>query len=160
MARSILRRSAFPLLTLALAVAVGFAIGLGGYTFAYAQGYSYLQDDPAACANCHVMDDHYAGWTKSSHRNVATCNDCHTPQDAVAKLVNKADNGFWHGFKFTTGDYPENIQIRGHNREITEAACRNCHASLVDSIDTSHAGADGTDSCIRCHGSVGHPDDR
>jgi cytochrome c nitrite reductase small subunit len=159
MARSLARRSAFTLATLALAIAVGAAAGTGGYTFAYAKGYAYLQDDPAACANCHVMEDHYAGWTRSSHRAVATCNDCHTPTGSLAKLVNKADNGFWHGLKFTTGDYPENIEIRAHNREITEAACRNCHADLVDPLDANHAGPDAT-SCVRCHGSVGHPDDR
>jgi cytochrome c nitrite reductase small subunit len=159
MARSLARRSAVPLAALVFAVAVGLAAGLGGFTFAYAKGYSYLQDDPAACANCHVMEDHYAGWTKSSHRNVATCNDCHAPTTVVAKYVNKADNGFWHGLKFTTGDYPENIRIREHNREITEAACRTCHGDLVDPLDANHTGPDAV-SCIRCHGSVGHPDDR
>jgi nitrite reductase (cytochrome c-552) len=25
-------------------------------------------DDPAACANCHIMREHYSGWSKSSHR--------------------------------------------------------------------------------------------
>ena len=39
--------------------AIGIAVGLGGYTFVYARGYSYLTNDPAACANCHVMEDHY-----------------------------------------------------------------------------------------------------
>ncbi|HYP29673.1 MAG TPA: NapC/NirT family cytochrome c [Blastocatellia bacterium] len=60
-------------------VAVGLAAGVGGYTFIYAKGYSYLTNDPAACANCHIMQDHYDGWIKSSHRSVAACNDCHTP---------------------------------------------------------------------------------
>ncbi|WP_373046746.1 cytochrome c nitrite reductase small subunit [Vulgatibacter sp.] len=159
MAPSIKSRSAFAIATLALAVAIGAAVGTGGYTFVYAKGYSYLQDDPTACANCHVMENHYAGWTKSSHRSVATCNDCHAPTGLVAKYVNKADNGFWHGLKFTTGEFKDPIQIRAHNREITEAACRNCHGALVDQMDTAHADAEGV-SCIRCHGSVGHPDDR
>jgi cytochrome c nitrite reductase small subunit len=35
---------------------VGLAVGVGGYTFVYAKGYSYLTNDPAACANCHVMN--------------------------------------------------------------------------------------------------------
>ena len=152
-------RSAFAFATVALAIALGAAVGTGGFTFAYAGGHSYLRDDPAACANCHVMEDHYAGWLRSSHRNVATCNDCHTPEGAVAKLINKADNGFWHGLKFTTGDFVEPIRIRGHNRAITEAACRNCHAEMVNAIDPNHSDADES-SCVRCHGSVGHPDDR
>jgi hypothetical protein len=33
-----------------LALLVGAAIGIGTYTFAYAKGYSYLANDPAACA--------------------------------------------------------------------------------------------------------------
>ena len=57
-----------------LGVIIGVAVGIGVYTFAYAKGWSYLTDDPAACANCHVMREQYDGWLKSSHRAVATCN--------------------------------------------------------------------------------------
>ena len=44
---------------LVLGVVVGVAFGIGLYTFAYAKGWSYLSDDPAACANCHVMREQY-----------------------------------------------------------------------------------------------------
>ena len=64
-----------------VAVVLGAALGLGAYTFAYARGWSYMTDDPRACANCHVMNEQYDGWTKSSHRSVAVCNDCHVPHD-------------------------------------------------------------------------------
>jgi len=37
--------------TLLLGVLLGLAIGLGGYTFIYSKGYSYLTNNPAACAN-------------------------------------------------------------------------------------------------------------
>ena len=141
---------------LAFAVAVGLAAGIGGFTFVYAKGASYLTNDPAACANCHVMSDHYTGWVRSSHRAVATCNDCHTPPGVVAKYMTKASNGFWHSFAFTTGDFPDPLQIKGHNREIAEQACRKCHAELVTAMDGGHEGADAV-SCIRCHGAVGHP---
>ena len=40
---------------LVLGVVVGVAFGIGLYTFAYAKGWSYLTDNPASCANCHVM---------------------------------------------------------------------------------------------------------
>ena len=46
------------LLATGIAVAIGAAIGLGGFTFVYAKGYSYLSNDPNACANCHIMRDH------------------------------------------------------------------------------------------------------
>jgi cytochrome c nitrite reductase small subunit len=141
---------------LAFAVAFGLAAGLGGYTFVYARGASYLTNDPAACANCHVMSEHYAGWMRSSHRSVATCNDCHTPPGLVGKYSTKAMNGFWHSFAFTTGRYPDPLLIKGRNRDIAEAACRKCHAALVSAMDTGHDAAS-TVSCIRCHGAVGHP---
>ena len=59
-----------------LGLAIGIAAGVGAYTFAYAKGWSYLTDNAAACANCHVMQEQYDGWLKSSHRSAAVCNDC------------------------------------------------------------------------------------
>jgi len=40
-----------------LGIALGLLMGVGGYTFIYARGASYMTDDPAACANCHVMNE-------------------------------------------------------------------------------------------------------
>lgn len=134
---------------------IGLALGVGAYTFIYAKGYSYLSNDPQACANCHVMEDQYAAWLKSSHRSVATCNDCHTPHNLVGKYATKAENGFWHSFYFTTGAYPENIQAREKSRHITENACRRCHAGIASDISSAHANSAGL-SCIQCHGHVGH----
>ena len=140
----------------ALGAAIGLSAGIGGYTFVYARGASYLTNDPAACANCHVMHEHYSGWLRSSHRSVATCNDCHTPPSLVGKYATKASNGFWHSFAFTTGDFPDPLRIKPHNREIAERACRKCHDDIVSAMDTAHGDAAPV-SCIRCHGAVGHP---
>jgi cytochrome c nitrite reductase small subunit len=74
---------------LVLAAAIGLVIGVGGYTFLYAKGSSYLTDNPAACANCHIMRAHFDGWITSSHRAVAVCNDCHTPAGFAAKYATK-----------------------------------------------------------------------
>jgi cytochrome c nitrite reductase small subunit len=142
-------------LAVMLGLAVGSAAGLGGYTFVYARGASYLSNDPAACNNCHVMNEHFDGWKRSSHHAVATCNDCHTPPGLIAKYATKASNGFWHSFAFTTGDFPEPIGIKPHNRDVAERACRGCHGPIVEAMDSGeHAG---DVSCIRCHGAVGHP---
>lgn len=138
-----------------LGIAVGLAIGIGGYTFLYAKGGSYLTNDPGACANCHIMQDYYDAWIKSSHRSVAVCNDCHTPPGFVAKYATKASNGFWHSFAFTSGRFPDPLRIKPHNREITEQACRKCHSEIVDAIETPQEDAPQL-SCIRCHTSVGH----
>jgi cytochrome c nitrite reductase small subunit len=138
------------------AALVGLAAGLGGYTFAYAKGWSYLTNDPRACANCHVMNEQYDGWLKASHRSVAVCNDCHVPHSFVAKYWTKARNGFWHSYYFTVGGFPEPIQASARTREIAESACRHCHEPVVQAMGTpAHAGSPDI-SCIRCHGSVGH----
>ena len=141
---------------LTLAAAAGIAAGTGAYTFVYAKGASYLTNDPAACANCHVMADYYSGWMASSHRSVAVCNDCHTPAGLLPKYATKASNGFWHSFAFTTGRFPDPLRIKPHNRRIAEASCHKCHAEIVAAIDGTHANAEGSE-CIRCHGAVGHP---
>jgi cytochrome c nitrite reductase small subunit len=144
-------------LLLIAAVLVGLTIGVGGYTFVYAKGYSYLTNDPQACANCHIMRDHYRAWTRSSHRAVAVCNDCHTPPRLVPKYVTKARNGFWHSFYFTTGRYPDPLRITPRNHDVTETTCRKCHAELTSSIDPFHmeSGRGGL-SCTKCHNEVGH----
>jgi cytochrome c nitrite reductase small subunit len=137
-------------------VVLGLLVGVGLYTFVYAQGASYMTNDPAACVNCHVMNEQYDGWLKSSHRVVAVCNDCHAPHTFFGKYATKAINGFWHSFAFTTGRFPDNIQITPRNNRITESACRSCHDDIVHAIDVSGRAADEAISCVRCHGSVGH----
>jgi cytochrome c nitrite reductase small subunit len=159
------------------AVALGLAAGLGAFTFVYAKGASYLTTDAASCANCHIMEEHYAAWLKSSHRNVAKCADCHMPHGVIGKYTAKASNGFWHSLAFTTGRFPDPLQIKPHNRAITERTCRDCHGAIVEAIDAEELGELGATSaaaerpaihdgvvvegagefsCIRCHTYVGH----
>jgi cytochrome c nitrite reductase small subunit len=141
--------------SLVLSAAMGVAAGIGGFTFFYAKGSAYLHDDPAACVNCHVMNEQYDNWLRSSHRSVAVCNDCHTPEGFIPKYVTKARNGWHHSVAFTSGKFHEPIQISPHNRAITEARCRSCHQAVVQAIDARHQ--EGQElSCIRCHPSVGH----
>jgi cytochrome c nitrite reductase small subunit len=139
---------------------VGMALGVASYTFAYAKGGSYLSNDPAACANCHVMEAHYAAWMKASHRDVATCNDCHAGSGMMEKYMDKAGNGFRHSLAFTTGDFAEPLRITVHNSRVTEQACRNCHADMTVAMDQASFRGPGAAteevSCIRCHSSVGH----
>src|SRR5690606_23465063 len=146
-------------------ILIGTAIGIGAFTFVYARGYSYVTDDPAACANCHVMSEQYASWMKSSHRSVAVCNDCHTPHEFLGKYATKARNGFWHSYYCTLAGFSEPIQATARSREIAEAACRDCHGAMVSFL--LHADAvpdfdgrtdDGTAraiACTRCHMNVG-----
>lgn len=139
---------------------VGLAAGVGVFTFHYAQGASYFGHEPEACANCHVMQGQFDGWIKSSHRSVAACNDCHAPHGVLPKFAVKGLNGFRHSLAFTLGGFHEPIAITPLNRNVTENACRHCHediATAMLALQSGHGGASREVSCIRCHGSVGHP---
>ncbi|MFW6258111.1 MAG: NapC/NirT family cytochrome c [Halochromatium sp.] len=97
-------------LALAAAMALGILGGVGLFTLGYGNGLAYLTDDPTACTNCHIMQDHFDAWVKSSHQGVAGCNDCHLPADVIGKWLTKADNGFFHALAFTTGQFHERAQ--------------------------------------------------
>lgn len=133
---------------------VGVLAGLGLYTLSYAEGLSYLSDDPAACINCHVMRDQFEGWNHSSHREVAVCNDCHTPHTFPEKYIIKGINGWNHSVAFTLDNYPDNIQIRDFNADVVQENCVYCHAQLVREIYTSPSGE--IVECVTCHRDVGH----
>jgi cytochrome c nitrite reductase small subunit len=149
---------------------IGLATGVGGYVFVYAEGGSYLTNDPNACANCHVMKPHLDAWAKSSHHAVAVCNDCHAPKNLVGKYAVKGINGWNHSLAFTTGRFKEPFHITPMNHRVTENACRLCHADVVEAIDhpwsragekdgsaiPGHAMAEERVSCVRCHSNVGH----
>ena len=139
---------------LMLTAVMGGIVGLGIFTFVYAQGASYLSDDPSSCVNCHVMRDQYDGWNHGSHKAVATCNDCHTPHTFLEKYMIKGLNGWNHSVAFTTGNFPEPIQITELNHEVALENCIYCHGDMVAAI-SHEADAEPTD-CIRCHAGVGH----
>jgi cytochrome c nitrite reductase small subunit len=140
---------------LLLSISIGIMVGLGATTFFYAKGYSYLSDDPEACKNCHIMNDEYGSWLKSSHRSVATCNDCHTPKSFVGKWFTKGLNGWNHSYAFTSGDYHIPIQVNNRNRDIAEENCRYCHQMVVSNL-TFHETENSKIECTSCHRSVGH----
>lgn len=137
-------------------VSVGVFLGLGIYTFQYAEGLSYLSNDPKACVNCHVMREQYAGWLTGSHHGRATCNDCHIPHHLPAKLWIKMENGWRHSIKFTFRSYEKPIRIRPANLERVEANCILCHELRLSRMpDHPVKVGDGT-RCTECHVSIGH----
>ena len=139
-----------------LGVGLGLAVGVGVYTFWYGKGYSYMSNDPNACANCHIMNDQYSGWLKSSHRSVATCNDCHTPHAFIPKYLSKAENGFWHSKGFTLQDFHEPIMIRSHNSAVLQKNCVGCHTALLDELNPHAGDVRRMLDCVHCHREVGH----
>ena len=146
-----------------LACLSGVFVGAGGYTFYYAEGASYLSNDPRACVNCHIMREVYDGWQHSSHHAVATCNDCHVPHEFAGKYWTKLTNGYHHSRAFTLQDFHELIRIRPVNLDVLNQNCVFCHGELTSAIRNvapaspaeSHA-TEETMNCVRCHDSVGH----
>jgi cytochrome c nitrite reductase small subunit len=141
-------------LWLLVAALAGSVFGIGGFTFAFAEGTSYLSDNPDACVNCHVMREVYDGWNHSSHKAVAVCNDCHTPHTFPGKYVIKGINGWNHSVAFTTGNFHEPIRITALNRQVAQDNCLYCHGDLVIAI--SHEANDSPTDCLTCHRGVGH----
>lgn len=152
-----IRRRLTPLMRIyvALAVTVGLLGGIGAFTFGYGKGASYLSNNPAGCANCHVMQGHFDSWQNSSHKHVAVCNDCHLPHHPIGKWITKADNGFFHSLAFTLENFHEPIRIKPRNRRVTQGMCLYCHAETVHQMLLEEPGGE-TPSCVHCHSDVGH----
>jgi cytochrome c nitrite reductase small subunit len=139
-----------------LCALIGILVGLGLYTFWYAEGASYFSSNPNSCVNCHIMRDQYESWQRASHHAYATCVDCHLPHEGLAKWVAKAENGFWHSTRFTLQDFHEPIRIHKKNARILQNNCVKCHEGLVGDLVHHGSFADESNSCVRCHVAVGH----
>jgi cytochrome c nitrite reductase small subunit len=141
---------------LVMAALVGVAAGLGFFTFGYAEGLSYFSSDPRACANCHVMNDQYASWGRSTHHAAARCVDCHLPSALLPKLLAKASNGWHHSKGFTLEDFHEPIMIKPKNAQILQDNCLRCHGALVHELVAGATTERDAVRCVHCHLHVGH----
>ncbi len=141
-------------LMLGVAGILGLTVGLGSFTFYYGQGTAYLSQNPEACINCHIMQEQFDSWIKSSHHSVATCNSCHLPKGAITKWISKADNGFFHSWAFTFRNHPDPIRIKPRNARIAQNNCVYCHSEFVH--ETFPERQDGAVGCVHCHKDAGH----
>ncbi len=147
---------------LPVAVALGAFFGLAAYVVKISNAHSYLSDAPETCINCHVMYPQYATWNHSSHREVATCNDCHVPQTSfLAKYSFKAMDGLRHSTIFTLRLEPQVIQIKEAGKAVVQANCLRCHDFLNQNVDTygvtlEMADHDQGKLCWECHREVPH----
>ncbi len=123
---------------------------------------SYLSDEPETCVNCHVMAPQYATWNHSSHRENATCNDCHVPQDNFfRKYFFKAKDGLRHATMFTLRLEPQVIFIHEEGQAVVQENCIRCHTDLLkDEKVMAYNGENfvhRTDRpCWECHREVPH----
>lgn len=138
------------------AIPAGMLLGLGAFTFIYAEGLSYFGSEPRSCANCHIMNAQYDSWVKSSHHGVAKCVDCHLPQALLPKFWAKGMNGYHHSKGFTLQDFHEPILIKPRNSQILQDACLRCHAGMMHEIVAGSTTDKNAVRCVHCHASVGH----
>jgi cytochrome c nitrite reductase small subunit len=139
-----------------LGACAGVLLGLGTFTFHYAEGFSYFSSDPKACVNCHIMRPEYDSWLKGSHHAVAKCIDCHLPHDLVGKYIAKGENGYHHSKGFTFQDFHEPIMIKSRNSKILQDNCLRCHGDMVHDLVMSTKEGPEPVFCVHCHQSIGH----
>jgi len=137
-------------------LALGVFAGLAVLTIHVSRAPSYLSDAPETCMNCHVMTQAYVTWNHSSHRNVATCNDCHVPHtNVVEKYAFKAKDGMRHASMFTLRMEPQVIQLSSAAVPVVEQNCRRCHQQLVGDVHLREW-QPGDNRCWDCHREVPH----
>lgn len=139
-----------------LTLLCGLFVGVGLYTFRYAEGLSYFSADPKACVNCHIMRPQFDSWQKASHHTAAKCVDCHLPHSFIPKYIAKADNGYRHSKGFTFQDFHEPIQISPRNGKILQDNCLRCHDSMVHGLALVTRDDPKALQCVHCHRDVGH----
>lgn len=143
-------------------VLLGTIVGVSLFILKISKAGSYLSDEPETCVNCHIMAPQYATWNHSSHREIATCNDCHVPHNNVFnKYYFKAMDGLRHATMFTLRKEPQVIMIREAGQEVVQNNCIRCHSDLV--LDSKIAAWNQTFNhekterqCWECHREVPH----
>jgi cytochrome c nitrite reductase small subunit len=143
-------------LWLVVAIMFGVMAGTGAFTFDYGEGLSYFSKDPAACANCHIMNSEYDSWQKASHHTVAKCVDCHLPHEFIPKYLAKAENGMRHSYGFTFQNFHEPIHIQRLGSRILQTNCMKCHEGMVHNLVAGSTTDQDAVTCVHCHSDVGH----
>lgn len=137
-------------------------VGLGFFMAREAKIFSYLSDDPQACVNCHVMTPVYNSWMHSSHREWASCNDCHVPHNNIVnQYYFKAKDGLFHASVFTARAEPDVMFMRAASEEVVQNNCIRCHVQQVtqvkyDGYIEDHYSNRTDRQCWSCHKEVPH----
>jgi len=139
-----------------------YFVGLFIFMFKISNAGSYLSDEPRTCLNCHVMEPQYATWFHSSHREKASCNDCHVPHNnAVSKYFFKAKDGMRHATVFTMRNEPQVMKIKHAGVDVVQKNCKRCHSFVNENVTTlavngkNYTHGEGK-LCWECHREVPH----
>ena len=143
-------------------VLLGAFCGIVIYAAIVSNAVSYLSDSPATCVNCHIMAPHYATWQHSSHREHATCGDCHVPQDNIFRhYYYKAKDGSRHAAIFTMRAEPDVIMMHEAGKMVVQENCIRCHDFTNERVSAYHVTAQSARRgegklCFDCHRDVPH----
>lgn len=143
-------------------IITGSIIGLIAFIIYTSNAVSYLSDNPETCINCHIMVPQYATWQHSSHRENATCNDCHVPHNNIFnKYYFKAKDGLRHASMFTLRMEPQVIFIHEAGKNVVHNNCIRCHNELLTdsklNTQTNFKHYDKSErECWECHREVPH----
>ncbi|XER14919.1 Cytochrome c-type protein NrfH [Sporomusa aerivorans] len=131
-------------------MAIGFIVAVAGMAMA---GFGYAQaEKPQFCGSCHSMEQAYATWQASNHKQIE-CTECHLPNNNLAvKLAAKTQTGINDVYHEVLRDYPATIKVTAQGKKIIADNCLRCHQSTVE---TTGMGAGGQD-CTKCHRSLVH----
>lgn len=143
-------------------ILIAAIVGISIYMFKASNAISYLSDSPEACVNCHIMTPEYATWNHSSHREKASCNDCHIPHDNIFnKYRFKASDGIRHATLFTLRKEPQVIHIKEAGVAVVQENCKRCHEELNTDVsvgkytfEDAHSGEGRL--CWECHREIPH----
>jgi cytochrome c nitrite reductase small subunit len=117
---------------LVIFILLGIFFGLGFTIFRLSNAVAYMSEEPNACINCHVMTPQFSTWMHSSHRERASCNDCHVPHDnLLRKYFFKASDGMRHSFMFTFKLDPQVIRIGEAGKKVVQENCIRCHERQI-----------------------------
>ncbi|MBM4355632.1 MAG: cytochrome c nitrite reductase small subunit, partial [Deltaproteobacteria bacterium] len=147
---------------LPVVLAAGGFFGVGLTVFHVSGGTSYLSADSEACINCHLMSPQFAQWSHASHRDRATCVECHLPQqNPAATWMEKANSGMRHMFVYATRSEPFVIRTRQAGSDSIQENCIRCHRVRLDMLRLVEADGESVRQgkgryCWQCHQSVGH----
>jgi cytochrome c nitrite reductase small subunit len=90
----------------------------------YMKGYTF--DSPKSCTVCHIMQETYDSWQKSTHNKVTNCNDCHISQKGN-KFKEKTKTGYHHTVDFILNRYSKPITLPLEKYDIVIENCYRCH---------------------------------
>jgi cytochrome c nitrite reductase small subunit len=137
-------------------------VGFVALVFHISNADSYLSDDPRVCINCHLMTPHYVTWMHSSHREWATCNDCHVPhENMVRQYMFKARDGLRHATVFTLRNEPHVIMLNEAAKTVVQNNCLRCHIDQVHPVSATNVTGENYKFgegklCWECHRLVPH----